>query len=52
MSADFVSDPPAAGLFETAEPAEPAEPAAPADADFLASLIHNEKPQVSDSPQG
>lgn len=50
MSADFVSDPPAAGLFETAE-AE-AEPAAPADADFLASLIHQEKPQVSDSPQG
>ena len=48
MSADFVSDPPAAGLFETDE----AEPAAPADADFLASLIHHEKPQVSDSPQG
>ncbi|HEX8081082.1 MAG TPA: hypothetical protein VF557_12795 [Jatrophihabitans sp.] len=51
MSADFVSDPPAAGLFETAE-AEQAEPAAPADAEFLASLIHNEKPQASDSPQG
>ncbi|HEV2887154.1 MAG TPA: hypothetical protein VGX49_09615 [Jatrophihabitans sp.] len=45
MSADFISEPPAEGLFEAPE----AEPAAPADADLLASLILHEKPQVSDS---
>ena len=48
MSADFVTEPPAAGLFEAPE----AEPATPADADFLASLIHHDKPQVPDSTQG
>ena len=46
MSADFVSEPPAEGLFESSE----AQSAAPADADFLASLIHVEA-QGSDSAQ-
>jgi hypothetical protein len=45
---DFVSEPPAAGLFEAPE----AEATAPADAEFLASLIHSEKPQVSDNTEG
>lgn len=44
MSADFISEPPAEGLFESSE----AQPAVPADADFLASLIHRPE-QGSDS---
>jgi len=47
VSADFTSEPPAEGLFETSE----SEPAAPADADFLASLILDPQAQVSDSTQ-
>ena len=37
MPADFISEPPADGLFEAAA----AEPATPADSDFLSSLILN-----------
>jgi len=48
MSADFISEPPAEGLFETSE----TEPAVPADADFLASLILHQQAEVPDSTQG
>jgi hypothetical protein len=45
MSADFISEPPAEGLFEAIE----TEPATPADADFLPSLILHAHMQPSDS---
>ena len=48
MPADFSSEPPAEGLFETAE----AEETAPPDSDFLSSLIINEGFHGSDSAQG
>jgi hypothetical protein len=48
MSADFISEPPAEGLFEAAE----AEPTTPQDGDFLSSLIINrEHADGSDSAQ-
>jgi len=48
MSADFIAEPPAEGLFEATE----AEPITPQDADFLSSLIINrEHAGDSDSAQ-
>ena len=46
MSADFTFEPPAEDLFAPSE----AAPAVPADADFLASLIH-QPAEVTDSTQ-
>jgi hypothetical protein len=48
MPADFISEPPADGLFEAAE----AEPTTPRDGDFLSSLILiGDAAESSDSAQ-